>query len=64
MAYMRDIDYQYAAWPRSAADTRTPSVATLDGSEANQAAHFIGHLIKTRGEAGLLSATVSAAVPG
>lgn len=47
-----------------ATDTRTPYTATFDGSEANQTAHFIGRWMSTRGEAGPLSETASATVPG
>jgi len=47
-----------------ALDTKTPYVATFDGSEANQTAHFIGRWQSTRGDRGPLSETVSATVPG
>lgn len=47
-----------------ATDSRTPYVATFDGGEANQTAHFIGRWMSTRNEPGPLSETVSATVPG
>jgi len=47
-----------------ATDTRTPYTAVFDGSEANQTAHFIARWVSTRGEAGPLSETLSATVPG
>ncbi|NOG39213.1 MAG: hypothetical protein HND43_07450, partial [Armatimonadetes bacterium] len=47
-----------------ATDSRTPYTANFDGSEANQTAHFIGRWMSTRNEAGPLSETVSATVPG
>ena len=54
----------YPSGNRTATDTRTPYVAVFDGDEANQTAHFIGRWISTRNEAGPLSETVSATVPG
>lgn len=47
-----------------AVDTRTPYVATFEGSDANQTAHFIGMWVSTRGEKGPLSETVSATITG
>jgi hypothetical protein len=46
-----------------ATDTRTPYVASFDGAQANQTAHFIGRWISTRNEPGPLSETLSATVP-
>lgn len=46
-----------------ALDTKTPYVATFDGAEANQTAHFMGRWQSTRGDRGPLSETVSATVP-
>lgn len=47
-----------------ATDSRTPYVASFDGGEANQIAHFIGRWMSTRNEPGPLSETVSSTVPG
>ncbi len=47
-----------------ALDTNSPYVAVFSGREANQTAHFIGRWVNRRGEAGPLSETVSATIPG
>lgn len=64
MSYIPDPDAQFDTWQNLTTDTHTPYVATFDGSEANQTAHFIGRWMSTQNDPGPLSETVSATVPG
>jgi hypothetical protein len=44
-------------------DTRTPYLASFDGSQAGQTAHFVGRWVNSRGDTGPISETVSATIP-
>ena len=47
-----------------ATDTRTPHLLSFDGADGGKTVHIIGRWVSTRGDAGPISETVSATVPG
>lgn len=47
-----------------ATDTRTPHLLSFDGADGGKTVHIIGRWVSTKGEAGPISETVSATVPG
>lgn len=47
-----------------ALDTRSPYTAQFDGEDANQTAHFVLRWANSKGEAGPISETISATIPG
>ena len=47
-----------------ATDTRSPHLLAFDGADGGKTVHIIGRWVNTKGEAGPISETVSATIPG